>query len=107
MCFDHDDINESLSRWNDMFFAAVDQHIPKCKARNTNDYAWIDSEVRHLIKNKDKQRRKAMKTHKSNDWDKYKCLRRQLKTLMKKKRIEHAEKLISNIYNGSGSTLNL
>ena len=67
LCFVQDDADE----WTDMFLVAVDQDILKCRARNINDHPWIDSELRYLIKSKDKQRRKAMKTKKSDDWDKF------------------------------------
>ena len=82
----------------DMFLVAMEQDIPICRARNINDHAWIDSELRYLIKSKDEQRRKAMKTKKSENWDKFKSLRRRLKTLTRKKRFEHDAKLNSTLH---------
>ena len=61
VCFDESDVEESLRKWTDMFLSAVNEHIPKYKVRNNTDLPWVDSELRNLIKQKDKLRRKAQK----------------------------------------------
>ena len=37
LCFVENDINASLDNWSDLFLMALDQHIPKNKARNVNE----------------------------------------------------------------------
>jgi hypothetical protein len=76
-----------------LFLQAVDQHIPKLSYRKASDHPWIDAELRIIIHKKDKQRRKAIRSQKSNDWDKFRDLRRELKAVLRRKKREHASKL--------------
>ena len=54
-CTVPDDVDASLDNWCDLFVAAANDHIPKCKARSVNDLPWIDNELRLLLKKKTTQ----------------------------------------------------
>jgi hypothetical protein len=51
-----------------------------------------------LFIKKDKQRRKAIRSQKSNDWVKFRDLRRELKAVLRRKKREHASKLKSHLH---------
>ena len=57
-CVVPDNVDTSLDNWYDLFVAAADDHIPKCKARSVNDLHWIDNELGLLLKKKDDARKK-------------------------------------------------
>ena len=40
-CIVPDDADASLENWYDLFVAAANDHIPKCKARSVNDLPWM------------------------------------------------------------------
>ena len=106
MCFIGNDIDASLTNWCDMFLSAVDDHVPKSKSPNVYYHPWIDKELLFVIKKKDKQRKKAVKSGLVRDLHKFKEIRRQTKSLIAKKRKDHAintkESLSENPINASG-----
>jgi hypothetical protein len=57
MAFVKNDINNSLSIWCDLFFAAVHEHIPKLQNGYVTNPPWIDTELLKLIRKKTHQRR--------------------------------------------------
>lgn len=79
--------------------AAVDEHIPKSKARNIHDHPWIDSELLFLIKKKNKQRDKARKSGSSADKLNFIHLRSltTCKQLISKKKKDHANKIKASL----------
>ena len=60
LCFVPNDVDASLSNWCDVFLAAVDEHVPKCKTKNIHDHPWLDTELLSLIKKKNIKRKKAI-----------------------------------------------
>ena len=86
LAFVHNDVNESLSIWCDLFFSAVNEPIPKCTRRNTSDHPWIHSELLKKIKKKNIQRKKALRTNAPRDGEKFKQLRRETKQMIRKKK---------------------
>ena len=51
-----------------------------------------------LIKKKNNQRRKAIRSHLPEDMEKYKLLRKKTKQLISKKKIDHAIKLKDSVF---------
>jgi hypothetical protein len=86
MAFVKNDINNSLNIWSDLFFAAVNEHIPKCTKRCVTNQPWIDSELFKLIRKKTHQRRIASRTKLPIEIEKFKTLRRKTKQMIAKKR---------------------
>jgi hypothetical protein len=93
MAFVKNDINNSLSIWCDLFFAAVNEHIPKCTKRCVTNQPWIDTELLKLIRKKTHQRRIASRTKLPIEIEKFKTLRRKTKQMIAKKRKDHAYKI--------------
>ncbi|XP_068697553.1 uncharacterized protein [Montipora foliosa] len=96
-CIVPDDADDSLENWYDLFVAAANDHIPKCKARSVNDLPWMDNELRLLLKKKDDARSKFKRKHSSSTEAKFIELRRSAKEMLMRKKKEHAEKLKASI----------
>lgn len=97
-CFVTEDIDASLSNWCDLFLSIVHNHIPKCSSRNVYDHPWIDEELLALIKKKNTQRKKLLRTKHPAVLEKFKLLRRQTKKLISKKKRDHANKLRESMF---------
>lgn len=98
MCFDSsNDVDTALSNWIHLFLSAVNEHIPKCRARNVNDPPWIDNELRSLLRKKDLRRKKLRKKCLLSVETKYKELRRSAKSMLAKKKKDYAVKLNMSI----------
>ena len=76
------DINASLDKWSGVFLTAVDQHIPKNKARNVNEHPWIDHELLQSIKAKNELRAAVIKSGSTDDQNKLKQIRCEVKALI-------------------------
>ena len=96
-CIVPDDADASLENWYDLFVAAANDHIPKCKARSVNDLPWMDNELRLLLKKKDDARSKFKRKHSSSTEAKFIELRRFAKEMLMRKKMEHAGKLKASI----------
>ena len=101
LCFVENDINALLDNRSDVFLTAVDQHIPKNKARNVNEHPWIDHELLQLIKVKNKRRAAAIKSGSADDQNKFKQIRREVKALIKIKKKHYSIKLKESLLNNS------
>ena len=97
VCIVPDDVDASLDNWYDLFVAAANDHIPKCKARSVNDLPWIDNELRLLVKTKDDARKKLKRKRSSSTEATFIELRRSAKEMLMRKKKEHEEKLKASI----------
>jgi hypothetical protein len=57
------DIDVNLRSWEDLFLTCVDQLITKIRIKDPNRPPWIDADVLHLIRKKERVRRKARITN--------------------------------------------
>ena len=80
-----DDLNSIVSNWEDLFWAAVDDFVPKKKISGKQVPPWIDAEVKALCHKKDKMSRKALKENDQVYIDKFKSLRKDVKKLIRLK----------------------
>ena len=96
-CIVPDDVDASLDSWYDLFVAAANDRIPKCKARSVNDLPWTDNELRLLLKKKDDARKKLKRKRSSSTEANFIELRRSVKEVLMRKKKEHAEKLKASI----------
>jgi hypothetical protein len=91
--------SKKLTKWCDLFLSIVhDPHIPKCSSRNVYDHPWIDKELLELIKKKNKQRKKLLRTKHPDDLEKFRLIRRETKKLISKKKSDHANKLKESMF---------
>ena len=75
----------------------VNENLPKLTINNANDPSWMDTELRQLLREKNIQRRKALKSQSFSDFEKYKLLRIQSKQLISKKKKEHTLQMIEGL----------
>jgi hypothetical protein len=98
LCFVITDVEQSLSNWYDMFMSIVNDNVPKLTINNANDPSWMDTELRQLLREKNIQRRKALKSQSLSDFERYKLLRIQSKQLISKKKKKHALTMRDSVF---------
>ena len=76
------DTNISLSNWEDLFWSAFNEFVPKKKIRDKLRPPWIDKEVKTFCRKKDKASSKALRSKKTCDIEILKALTRDSKTLI-------------------------
>ncbi|XP_028399956.1 uncharacterized protein LOC114523279 [Dendronephthya gigantea] len=90
-------IDLAWQRWYDLFTSAVDRHVPKRKIRGGSP-PWIDGEVMHLLRQKKTARRKALSRGKdSSCWEKFRHLRRLVKSTIRKKHSIYIQSLQTSL----------
>ena len=57
--FIDNDIDSTVTCWNDLFSTCLDEFVPKVLIRDANRPPWIDNDVLQLIKKKNMVRRRA------------------------------------------------
>lgn len=87
-CFQNDDINDNWQCWYNFFITAVEQHVPTLKIRNVNNPPWIDGEILHLL---------HLKNSIHPIWEKYRALRRQIKSAITRKHKEYVDSLSGSL----------
>jgi len=78
----HDDLNSIVSNWQDLFWAAVDDFVPKKKISDKQVPPCIDTEVKASCCKKDKMNCKALQDKDQVYIDKFKSLRKDVKKLV-------------------------
>ena len=79
------DINVTLSNWEDLFWSVVKEFVPKKKIKDKLIPPWIDKEVKILCRKKDRASKKALRTKSPEDIETFKALRRDCKKLIRSK----------------------
>ena len=87
------DIDVNLVSWEDLFLTCVDQFIPKIRIQDPNRPPWIDADVLHLIRKKERVRRKARITDSPYQWRKFRKIRSEVKKLIKFNKLNYIDKL--------------
>lgn len=87
------DIDVNLLCWQDLFLTCVDQFIPKIRIKDPNRPPWIDADVLHLIRKKERVRRKARLTDSPYQWEKFRKIRSEVKKLIKFNKRYYIDKL--------------
>jgi hypothetical protein len=82
-----------LLSWEDLFLTCVDQFIPKIRIKDPNRPPWIDADVLHLIRKKERVRRKARITDSPYQWRKFRKIRSEVKKLIKFNKLNYIDKL--------------
>lgn len=102
-----DTVDDMWDYWKTLFFQVLDKHAPLKKVRlrkRGQDDEWIDSELRGLMRTRNYYRNKHRKTHAKDDWDKYKALRREVNTRIRRAKTEHYRNVCADISGKSRST---
>ena len=83
--FLENDINVNLTNWEDLFWSAVKEFVPKKKVKDKLTPPWIDKEVKIKCRKKDRASRKALRSKSPEDFETFKVLRRECKKLIRSK----------------------
>ena len=68
-CFEQANINGACLKWNEMFLNLPRQYIPnKVVKVRTDDKPWFNSELRKLLRQKNKAHRRAKRSNSPGDW---------------------------------------
>ena len=79
------DINANLNYWEDLFWSAVNEFVPKKKIKDKLTPPWIDKVVKILCRKKDKASKKALRTKSPENIKSFKSLCRDCKKLLRSK----------------------
>ena len=78
-------MNAAWNGWLDLIEHFISATIPRVKVKPYRLHSWVDSEIRHLNHIKMTAWRRAKRSTKCSDWNKFKKLRKKLKKRMKHK----------------------
>ena len=81
-CFSANDVNSSVESFQDLLFAAVNQHIPQIKLRRHSRPPWIDNDVMKLVRKKKSLWRCLKNNSDVGLFSRFKLLRKQTKRLI-------------------------
>lgn len=82
--FSQSDVDDAWNRWDFTVKTVIDANVPKCRRRK-HDPPWFDAEMRHLVNLKRSAWKKAKKKNTEHLWNKFKELRRKVKTAIRNK----------------------
>ena len=87
------DTNSMWICWKELFLEVLDKHAPIRQIRKRScSVPWITSDIKELIFDRDKMKRKAMVTKQSVDWDAYKTSRNRVNIALRRGKSEYYRK---------------
>jgi hypothetical protein len=90
-------INFAWSKWKDTVTDIINKYVPKKVLSNRHSPPWIDGDVVHLANKKEVARKRAKKSGKLTDWDKYKELNNRVKNLVNSKHKSYLNHCFDNL----------
>ncbi|CAB4027117.1 Hypothetical predicted protein [Paramuricea clavata] len=79
LAFLEESIVENWNSWKDLFFAAVDECIPKTKGKKRQNAPWINKELISLCRKKKLLYKKAKRSQNESTWIRYRQMNNNLK----------------------------
>jgi hypothetical protein len=76
------DLDKAWDEWNTSVLNVINKYVPRFKLKSCHTKPWIDGEVLHLSKIKERLRRTAKRTNKISGWEKYKQANNKLKKVI-------------------------
>ena len=84
------DTNSMWVCWKELFMAVLDKHAPIQQIRKrAYSYPWITADVKQVIFDRDKKKRKAIYIKESVDWDAYKTSRNRVNIAIRHAKAEY------------------
>ena len=78
----HESVNNACIQFTDLILKYMDECIPTKEVTiRPNDKPWYNSDIRLNSRKRDRQRTKAVRTNKTEDWTKYRHLRNKVNNL--------------------------
>ena len=93
------DIDSAWTKWKDLFLSAVDAHIPKTKVKISYKPPYITKDIIHALNMKETIRKRAKSTNSPSLWDRFRELRRKIKSMIRSKKREYISTLASSVKN--------
>ncbi|XP_032237174.1 uncharacterized protein LOC116618025 [Nematostella vectensis] len=91
------DTNEMWAHWKDLFLNVLDRHAPvQSKRKKAFNVPWLTREIKDLINNRDKLKRKAMVSKLRNDWDDFKASRNKVNIALRLAKSNYYRNKIAN-----------
>lgn len=78
-------IDTSLSNWMDLYLSIIDEHIPQIIIKDNNTRPWINKDVIHILRQKNKLRKIAKKSGQQKDIENYNSKRKEAKLTLDNK----------------------
>ena len=97
-----DSVDEKLDAFNDLFLTCLNAHAP-VKTVKPKKKPFITDDIKDLMKTKDSMHRKARNTGSLNDWQVFRDLKKEVKSILPKAEIEYFNKQISANKNNTGA----
>ena len=88
------------SLWNEIKSAihqAVEKHVPTKLTQARKTHPWVNTEIRHLIKRKQRAHRKARRSKKERDLARYKRLQKETRKEIRKAHRSHLEEITTDL----------
>ena len=83
------DTNSMWICWKELVLEVLDKHAPIRQIRKRScSVPWITADIKKLIFDRDKMKRKAMVTKQSVDWDAYKTSRNRVNIALRRRKSE-------------------
>ena len=92
-----EDINDNWTAWKDIFFAAVDDCIPKYRQKKRLTATWITKDLIKLCRKKNSLYKKAKKSGKDDTWTAYRALNISLKKKCNSAKWQHLKDLAEKL----------
>ncbi|RUA05885.1 MAG: hypothetical protein DSY43_03475, partial [Gammaproteobacteria bacterium] len=91
------DTDSMWASWKELFLDILDKHAPvQYKRKRSFNIPWLTNEVKKLIFDRDKKKRKAILTKLSTDWDDYKASRNQVNIALRQAKANYYSNKIAN-----------
>ncbi len=89
-----DEANDRWNFWKSLFLKIVNANIPLRKVRvKSNALPWIDRDIRVLMRVRNYLHTKAKASKRSEDWERYRNVRNQVTSKMRRAKLQHFEVL--------------
>ncbi|CAB3990767.1 Hypothetical predicted protein [Paramuricea clavata] len=94
-------IDENWNSWKDLFFAALDECIPKTKGKKRQNAPWINKELICLCRKKKLLYKKAKRSQNESTWIRYRQMNNNLKRKCNEARWRYITDLAQDLTNNN------
>ncbi len=95
------DVDIAWMKWKDAFVTAVDTYIPKFTTKSKSSPPYVTSDLVHEIRKKETLREKVKKSNSPELWERFRDLRRKIKSEIRKKKREYIQGLAESVRDNS------
>ena len=74
----------------------LDKHVPSKMTTQRNNKSWFNTQTKRITRRKARAHRKARRTNKKRDWERFRCLRREAQRICRQAYNQHIADLVSS-----------